>query len=201
MRRRVLITIAALAASPLLGACGRSTPDAKFHATDITGVDWGRGFELIDHNGKPRTLEDFRGKVVMLFFGYTSCPDACPLALAEMAQAVNRLGADGARVQGLFVTVDPERDTTKVLAKYVPAFHPDFLGLLGTPEQTERLAKEFKIHHRADKSHASHGGHYMVDHSTGILVFDARGAPRLYISQNGRTVERMVEDLKRLLAS
>ncbi|MGQ0546703.1 MAG: SCO family protein [Betaproteobacteria bacterium] len=201
-RRGFLAALAAAAsAPPLLVACGRQAPERKFHATDITGVDWGRGFELTDHHGRRRSLADFRGKVVMLFFGYTSCPDACPLALAEMAEAVRRLGQDGARVQGLFATVDPERDTPKVLSSYVAAFHPGFLGLRGTPEETERLAKEFKIHYRADKTHAGHGGHYMVDHSTGILVFDARGEPRLYISQNGRSVERIVEDLERLLAA
>ncbi|MGH8222722.1 MAG: SCO family protein [Woeseiaceae bacterium] len=201
-RRGFLAALAATASVPLLlAACGRQTPQPKFNATDITGVDWARGFELADHAGRRRSLSDFRGKVVMLFFGYTSCPDACPLALAEMAEAVRRLGPDGARVQGLFVTVDPQRDTEKVLSSYVTAFHPAFLGLRGTPGETERLAKEFKIHYRADKAHASHGEHYMVDHSTGILVFDARGEPRLYISQNGRSIERIVEDLERLLAS
>ena len=201
-RRGFFAAVAAAAALPLLiASCSREAPQAKFNATDITGVDWGRGFELTDHNGRRRTLEEFRGKVVMLFFGYTSCPDACPLALAEMAEAVRRLGPEGARVQGLFVTVDPQRDTPRVLASYVPVFHPAFLGLRGTPDETERVTKEFRIHYRADKAHGSHEGHYMVDHSTGILVFDARGGPRLYISQNGRSVERIVEDLERLLAS
>lgn len=199
MRRRWLL--AAIAVTPVLAACGRQKSRAGFNATDITGVDWARGFELTDHHGQRRTLEDFRGKLVMLFFGYTSCPDACPLALAEMAEAVRRLGSQGAQVQGLFVTVDPQRDTAKVLSSYVTAFHPTFLGLRGTPEQTEHVAKEFKIHYRADKAHGGHEGHYMVDHSTGILVFDARGQPRLYASQNGRSVERIAEDLERLLAS
>lgn len=191
----------ALTTAALLTACSREEPQAAFHATDITGVKWARGFELTDHTGKRRTLEDFRGKVVMVFFGYTSCPDACPLALAEMAEAVRRLGPEGERVQGLFITVDPVRDTAELLSKYVPAFHPSFLGLRGTPEQTERTAKEWKVYYRANEPAGQDAKTYMVDHTTAIFVVDARGAPRLYISQNGRTVERVVDDLKRLLAS
>lgn len=198
MQRRQFLAFASVA---LVAACGRQQPSAKFHATDITGVDWARGFELTDHTGKRRTLEDFRGKLVMVFFGYTSCPDACPLALAEMAEAVRRLGPDGARVQGLFITVDPVRDTADVLSKYVPAFHPSFLGLRGTPEETARTTKEWKVYYRANEPEGADAKHYLVDHTSAIFVVDARGAPRLYISHNGRTVERVVEDLKRLLAS
>lgn len=196
-RRRFL----AFASIALLSACGRQAPAAKFHATDITGVDWARGFDLTDHTGKRRTLEDFRGKVVMVFFGYTSCPDACPLALAEMGEAVRRLGPDGARVQGLFITVDPVRDTPEVLSNYVPAFHASFLGLRGTPEEVARTTREWKVYYRANKAEGDDAKHYLVDHTSAIFVADARGQPRLYISQNGRTVERVVEDLKRLLAS
>lgn len=196
-RRRFL----ALASAVFLAGCGRKEPAVKFNATDITGVDWARGFDLTDHTGRRRTLADFRGKVVMVFFGYTSCPDACPLALAEMAEAVKRLGPDGARVQGLFITVDPARDTAEVLSKYVPAFHPAFLGLRGTPEDTARTAKEWKVYFQANKAEGGDASRYLVDHTSAIFVADTRGAPRLYISQNGRTVERVVEDLQRLLAS
>lgn len=185
----------------LLPACGRQEPAAKFNATDITGAEWARGFDLTDHTGQRRSLEDFRGKVVMVFFGYTSCPDACPLALAEMGEAVRRLGPDGARVQGLFITVDPIRDTPEVLAKYVPAFHPAFLGLRGTPEEVARTAKEWKVYYQANKPQGGDDKNYLVDHTAAIFVADARGKPRLYMSQNGRTVERVIEDLKRLLAA
>jgi protein SCO1/2 len=198
LQRRQFLAFTSVA---LVAACGRQESSAKFHATDITGVDWARAFELTDHTGKRRTLEEFRGKVVMVFFGYTSCPDACPLALAEMAEAVRRLGPDGARVQGLFITVDPLRDTAEVLSKYVPAFHPSFLGLRGTPEEVARTAKEWKVYYRANEPEGADAKRYLVDHTSAIFVVDARGAPRLYISQNGRTVERMVEDLKRLLPS
>ncbi|MGH8696817.1 MAG: SCO family protein, partial [Burkholderiales bacterium] len=140
--------IAILVLPAVLAACDASTPPAsKFHATDITGVDWARGFELTDPTGQRRTLADFRGKVVLVFFGFTNCPDACPTAMAEMAQVVDRLGPDGARVQALFITVDPERDTADVLAKYVPAFHPSFIGLRGSPEDIARTAKEFKVYY------------------------------------------------------
>jgi len=189
-----------------LAACGGpDEPAAKFNATDITGAEWARGFDLPDHAGKRRTLADFRGKAVLAFFGYTSCPDACPTALAEMAQVVDRLGPDGDRVQGLFITVDPERDTPERLARYVTAFHPSFLGLRGTPDEVGKTAKEFKVYFRkpdqAPASHAHHDGGYMVDHTTAIFVFDPQGRVRLYVSQNGRTVDAMVADVRRLLAA
>ena len=198
MRRRRFL---ALASAVFLAGCNNREPAARFNATDITGVDWAQGFDLTDHTGRRRTLADFRGKVVMVFFGYTSCPDACPLALAEMAEAVRRLGPDGERVQGLFVTVDPARDTAEVLSKYVPAFHPAFVGLRGTPEETARMANEWKVYFQANKPEGADDCRYLVDHTSAIFVVDTRGAPRLYISQNGRTVERVVEDLQRLLAS
>ena len=159
---------------------------------------------MTDHTGRRRTLTDFKGKVVLLLFGYTNCPDVCPLALAEMALVVKQVGAD--RVQGLFVTVDPERDTAEKLASYVPAFHPSFLGLRGSPEQTAQVAKEFKIYFQAQKADkGSHSGHgegqadYMVDHSTGIYVFDKEGRARLYFSANGRSAGAMAHDVGILL--
>jgi len=201
MAERKRIAIILLAAA--LAACDASTPSAsKFHATDITAVDWARGFELTDHTGRQRTLADFRGKVVLVFFGFTNCPDACPTAMAEMAQVVDRLGPDGARVQVIFISVDPERDTAEVLAKYVPAFHPSFIGLRGSPEETARTAKEFKVYYRANKSeHGADSKHYLVDHTAGIFVLDPRGKPRLYVSASGRSVDRLVEDVRRLLDS
>lgn len=195
--------IAVLALAVALAACDASTPSAsKFHATDITGVDWARGLELTDHTGRPRALSDFRGKAVLVFFGYTHCPDACPTAMAEMAQVVDRLGPDGARVQVIFISVDPERDTADVLAKYVPAFHPSFIGLRGSAEETARTAKEFKVYYRANKpEQGADSKHYLVDHTAAIFVLDPRGKPRLYVSANGRSVDRLVEDVRRLLDS
>ncbi|HEU0199499.1 MAG TPA: SCO family protein [Burkholderiaceae bacterium] len=189
-----------LPAPVLLAACDRpQVSSRKFHAMDISSVDWGRGFELTDHTGRRRTLADFRGKVVMVFFGFTHCPDICPTAMAEMAQVVRRLGADGARVQALFITVDPERDTPAVLAKYVTAFHPSFLGLRGSSEETARIAQEFKVHFQLNKdAPGADAKRYMVDHSTGIFIYDADGKLRLYAGSN-RSVERMTSDVRRLL--
>ncbi len=193
--------IAILVLAAALAACDGSAPSgAKFHATDIAGVDWGRGLELTDHTGRARTLADFRGEVVLVFFGYTNCPDACPTALAEMAQVVDRLGPDGTRVQGIFITVDPERDTADVLSKYVPAFHPSFIGLRGSADDIARTAKEFKVYYRANKNEqGADAKHYLVDHTAAIFVLDPRGKPRLYVSANGRTVDALAEDVKRLL--
>ncbi|UUZ63195.1 SCO family protein [Polaromonas sp. P1-6] len=135
----------------LVSACGERTggPTSPFKSTDISSVDWGRDFHLTGHNGQPRSLADFRGKVVMLFFGFTHCPDVCPTTMAGMARVVDKLGPDGQRVQGLFVTVDPERDTPQALARYVTGFHPSFLGLYGDEGGTAALAKEFKIFYGA----------------------------------------------------
>ena len=206
-RRRFLVAAVAGGATALVAACGpASEPRSPFQGTDISSVQWGRGFDLTDHTGRRRTLADFKGKVVLLFFGFTNCPDACPTALAEMAQVVRQLGADGTRVQGLFITVDPERDSAERLANYVPAFHPSFLGLRGSPEQTAPAAQEFKIYFQAQKAdkgsnsgHEAEHGSYMVDHSTGIYAFDKEGRPRLLFSASRRTVGAMVHDVKLLL--
>lgn len=178
--------------------------EQQFRGTDISAVQWGRGFDLTDHTGRRRTLADFKGKVVLLFFGFTNCPDACPTALAEMAQVVKQVGAE--RVQGLFVTVDPMRDTPEKLASYVPAFHPAFLGLRGSKQELETVTKEFKIYYQARKDdpggHSGHGvehGSYTVDHSTGIYVFDKEGRVRLYVRASDRSVSAMVHDVKLLL--
>lgn len=194
-------------ATGMVAACSRSgeTPP-RFKATDISSVPWARGFDLTDHTGRRRTLADFKGKVVLAFFGYTNCPDACPLALSEMAQVVKQLGPDGDKVQGLFITVDPERDTPGRLASYVPAFHPSFLGLRGTRDELEKVKQEFKIYSSAQKSdsgsdsgHGEGQTHYMVNHSTGIYIFDKDGRARLYVSANGRAIDAMVHDVKLLL--
>lgn len=181
-------------------------PASRFHGTDITGAQWGGKLDLTDHSGRRRTAADFKGKVVLLYFGYTNCPGPCPTALAEMAQVTKAIGAE--RVQGLFVTVDPERDTREKLASYVAAFHPSFIGLRGSPEETAAAAKEFKVYYQAQKddkggqsAHGTEHRSYMVDHSTGIYVFDTQGRARLYFSANGRSVEAMVHDMKLLLES
>lgn len=188
--------VALIAAAIALAACSASGPTEKFQASNISGASWGRDFHLVDPAGTPRSLAEYRGKVVMMFFGYTNCPDECPTTLAKMAQAVDRLGADGKRVQGFFVTVDPARDVPTVLAKYVRSFNPTFVGLSGDSATIAATAKEFKVFYEAQKPEAS--GVYTVDHQAGIFVFDTRGRLRLFMGQS-LSVDAMVHDLGLLL--
>ena len=183
--------ICSLALASLVLGCD-SGP--KFKSTDITGADYGKVLELTDHHGKPRKLEDFRGKVVVVFFGFTHCPDFCPTTLAELSQAIKTLGPDAQRVQVLFVSVDPERDTREALAKYVPAFDPGFLGLYGDAEATRRVAKEFKIYAEKRKT----GDTYTVDHSAQSYVIDPQGRLRLFV-RHDRIASDLPDDLKALL--
>ena len=178
----------------LLAACDGGQP--KFKSTDITGVDYGRSLELTDHNGKPRRLEDFRGKAVVVFFGFTRCPDVCPTTLADVAQAIKQLGPDADRVQVLLVTVDPERDTQKVLADYVTAFDPRFLGMVGDLEATRRVAKEFKVYF--EKRPGKTPDAYSVDHSAQSYVIDREGRLRLFVRQE-RIAADLADDLRVLL--
>jgi len=195
LRRRLLVRGGGLMALALaLPSCARK--GEGFQATDITGVDWGRDFSLTDHTGSPRTLADFRGKAVLLFFGYTHCPDVCPTTLATMAQAVDRLGEGGQRVQGLFVTLDPARDTAEVLARYVPAFHPGFIGLHGSEAAVARVAEDFKLFFARQAPDAT--GFYTVDHQAAIFAFDPQGRLRLYF-RGDTGAEVIAHDLRRLL--
>ena len=188
--RSSLAALCALA----LAACDGAQP--KFKSTDITGVDYGKSLELTDHTGRPRRLEDFRGKAVVLFFGFTRCPDVCPTTLADAAQAMKQLGPDADRVQVLLVTVDPERDTQEALAKYVPAFDPRFLGLRGDLEATRRAAREFKVYFekRAGKTPQD----YAIDHSAQSYVLDPQGRLRLFV-RHDRIAADLAEDLRVLL--
>lgn len=182
-------------AAVALGGCSGSGP--SFKNTDITGADYGKDFTLTDHTGKTRTLADFRGKVLVVFFGYTHCPDVCPTTLADLKIAKEQLGRDGARLQVVFVTVDPERDTRELLANYVPAFDPSFLGLYGDVAGTARVAKEFKVFYQKvpGKTPAS----YTVDHTAGSYVFDSQGRLRLFVRPGN--IQNLVADLKTLLTA
>ena len=189
----------AIAAVAVLGGCDRiagvgSKP--TFHFTDITGAEFARKLELPDADGKPRSLADWRGKVVVVFFGYTQCPDVCPATLATLAEAMKQLGSDADRVQVLFITVDPERDTPQLLAQYVPAFDSRFLGLYGDADATARTAKEFKVIYQ--KVPGPTPGSYTMDHSAGSYVFDPKGRLRLFVS-NGQGADVFVHDLRELL--
>ena len=187
-------TSAAALAALLLAACDGGAP--KFKSTDITGAQYGNTLELDDHHGKSRRLEDFRGKAVVLFFGFTHCPDVCPTTLADMAQVMRTLGADADRVQVLFVSVDPERDTQAALAKYVPAFDARFLGLRGDLEATRRVAKEFKVYF--EKRPGKTAGEYSIDHSAQSYVIDPEGRLRLFV-RHERIAEDLAPDLRALL--
>jgi protein SCO1/2 len=188
--------LAAIAAAMLLAAC---SPDAPtFKGADITGASFGRELTLADHHGKARTLADFRGKAVVIFFGYTQCPDVCPTALSALAEAMRRLGPDATRVQVLFVTIDPERDTADLLSRYVPAFHPSFLGLRGDAEATARVAKEFKVIYQ--KVPGQTPDTYTMDHSAGLYLFDPQGRLRVFES-HGQGAEAIAHDLAQLLRS
>lgn len=193
MRRRLLMLAPALATLWLAG-CDSRKP--AFRNTDVTGAEFGKGFELTDHTGKPRTLADYHGKVVTVFFGYTHCPDVCPTTLTEMAEVMKLLGEKSDRVQVLFVTVDPERDTQELLASYVPAFDSRFVGLFGDPDATARVAKEFRVFFQ--KVPGSAPGIYTVDHSAGSFVYDTRGRLRLFV-KHGQGAEPLAQDLRRLI--
>ena len=170
-------------------------PKSPFHGVDVTGAEMGADFRLRDHHGKERTLADFRGKAVAIFFGYTQCPDVCPTTLSDLANAMQILGPDAQRVQVLFVTVDPKRDTPQLLAQYVPAFNPTFLGLYGDAAATAKVTKDFKIYasERPGKE-----GHYTLDHSAQTLVFDPQGKLRL-LEPYGAPAAKIAADLKILL--
>jgi protein SCO1/2 len=190
------VAVVLLAVALALAGCGRDGP--KFRASDVTGSSFGRDFALTDHTGKARTLADFRGKVVVLFFGYTQCPDVCPTTLATLAEARRRLGPDGDKVQVLFVTVDPERDGPELLSPYVTAFDPSFLGLYGDADATARTAKEFKIIYQKQPGRTPET--YTMDHSAGTFVFDGDGRLRLYVG-HGQDAEFFAHDLRELLRS
>jgi protein SCO1 len=186
--------VAAALLALLVAACGPGNP--RFQASDVTGVAFGRDFKLTDHNGKPRTLADFRGKVVVMFFGYTQCPDVCPTTLSDLTAALQKLGADAERVQVLFVTIDPERDTPELLSHYVPAFNPTFLGLSGDAAATAATAREFKVLYQ--KQPGSTPDSYSMDHSAGTFIFDSQGRLRLFVSQ-GQGPELFAHDIRELL--
>ena len=180
----------------MLFACAPEKP--SFNSIDISGADFGRELRLTDHNGKPRTLGDFKGKVVAVFFGFTRCPDVCPTTLADMKAVKDRLGADGEKLQVLFITVDPERDSPELLRKYVPAFDPTFLGLFGDAEATAKTAKEFKVFYQ--KVPGSSPDSYSVDHTAATFIFDPQGRLRLF-AKHGAGVEPLAQDIKLLLAA
>ncbi len=198
MQRRQLLSFLPLAAAPLLPAlvagCGQGKPN--FQSIDLTGANYARDFRLPDAEGKERSLQDFRGKLVVVFFGFTQCPDVCPTAMSELAEIKRQLGADGSRLQGVFITVDPERDTPEVLKAYMANFDPSFVALRGSPEQLAQVAQEFKAYYK--KVEGKQPGSYTMDHSAASFVYDTQGRLRLYV-RPGSGPKVMLDDLRLLL--
>ncbi len=198
MKRRQLLGWAGLpwasAALALLAGCAPARP--QFKTVDITGINYAQQFALTDENGQPRQLSDFRGKVAVVFFGYTSCPDVCPITLAELANVMKKLGPNASRVQVLFVTFDPERDTGPVLKRYLDNFDPTFLGLRGSDDQIKATAKDFKVFY--EKVDGPTADSYTIDHQAVSYVFDTSGKPRLYVVDS-TTTDDWVHDLNILL--
>ncbi len=186
--------LSAVAFAALLVLGCSETP--RFNNVDITGANYAKDFRLTDFNGKPRSLADFKGKLVVVFFGYTQCPDVCPTTMADMAEVKRRLGADGDKLQVIFITLDPDRDTPQVLAQYVPAFDPSFLALYGTRDETAATAKDFKVFYQKVPGRTETS--YTIDHTAGSYVFDREGRIRLFLRHAG-DVDPIVADLKTLL--
>ena len=178
-----------------LGACGQDKP--AFRGVDISGAEYAQGWELADQNGQLRTLKDFASKVVIVFFGYTQCPDVCPTSMQELAEVKRLLGKDGERLQGVFITVDPDRDTPELLKSYMANFDPSFVALrASTPEQLAKVTKDFKIYYKKVDGKTSTS--YTMDHSAGSYTFDPQGRVRLY-NRYGSGAAALAEDVKILL--
>jgi protein SCO1/2 len=196
LRSTLLVVLAG--AALLLGACSEGGK-ASFNAIDVTGADYAKDFALTDHNGQARTLKDFKGKIVVMFFGYTQCPDVCPTSMTELAAVKKLLGPDGDKVQGLFVTVDPERDTPEIMKAYMANFDPSFLALYAaSPEQLAAVAKDYKVYYK--KVEGKTPTSYTMDHSAGMYIYDTQGRLRLY-SRYGSGAGALADDIRLLLKS
>lgn len=195
MKKLFTLFCLAIALFGSLSACSQTTKPA-FTNTDITGLEYAKDFSMPDFNGKMRHLSDFKGKVVVVFFGYTQCPDVCPTTMAELSTVMQQLGPQADQVQVLFVSLDPERDTPKILSEYVPNFNKRFLGLVGDQSQTKKIATDFKIFY--EKVPGKTAGTYTLDHSAGSYVFDKEGHIRLFVRFN-QGPEPIAHDLKLLL--
>lgn len=193
-RRAAFHVLAAVAASCLLAACSPQKP--AFNAIDITGATYAQDFALPDTSGQVRRIQDFKGKVVVVFFGYTQCPDACPTTMAELAEVKRQLGADGDKLQGVFVSIDPERDTPAVLKAYMENFDPSFIALTTTPDKLVTVARDYKVYYK--KVDGKTPTSYTMDHSVGSYIYDPQGRVRLY-TRNGAGTQALAADLRALL--
>lgn len=190
----VLRWVATAACLALLAACRPASP--TFESIDITGAPYAQGFRLTDATSTVRTLADYKGKIVVVFFGFTQCPDVCPTTLSKLVEVKSQLGADGDKLQPVFITIDPERDTRQVIANYIPAFDPAFVGLTGTSAEVAETAKDFKVFYQkvAGQTPTS----YTMDHTAGIFVFDTTGRIRLFV-RHEQSAESIASDVRKLL--
>jgi protein SCO1/2 len=195
-RRRLLAATGATALPLWLAGCDEP-PKASFKSVDISGADYANRLELPDLDGRLRTLADFKGRIPVIFFGYTQCPDVCPTTLTMLAEARALLGADGEKLVAVLVTIDPERDTPELLRPYVASFAPDWIALRGDAAQTLATARTFKVFYR--KAPGQEPGRYTMDHTAASYVFDRRGRIRLYV-RNGTPAADLAADLRQLLA-
>ena len=194
--KSIAVGALSMGAMGVLTACSEQKP--SFASVDVTGANYAKDFELTDHNGQLRHLTDFKGKVVVVFFGFTQCPDVCPTSMAELAEVKQLLGKDGDRLQGLFVTVDPERDTPEVLKAYMGNFDPSFLALTTTPEKLAALAKDYKVYYK--KVEGKTPTSYTMDHSAGSYIYDPQGNLRLF-TRYGSGAKVLASDIAQLLKS
>ena len=193
-----LLTVSAvwgLSACDQISDMTRPKAGLKFNGVDITGATYAQKLKLKDFDGRMRDLSEFKGKVVFVFFGFTQCPDVCPTTMAELAELRRRLGPDGEKVQGVFVSVDPERDTPEVLKGYLTAMDPSFVGLTGSPDEIKAVAKEFKVFYQ--KVETPSGG-YTIDHTAGSYIFDPQGQVRLF-ARYGMPIDQLTADVRQLL--
>lgn len=195
-RRTLLTALSATVLAITLTACGKSEASLQdVHGIDLSGASFGDGFQLKDADGRVRTLEDFKGKVVLMFFGFTQCPDVCPTALVNASQIKSLLGSDGDDLQVLFITVDPERDTPEVLREYAQAFDPSFIGLYGSAEETAAVAKAYRVYYAKVPT----GNSYTMEHTALTYVFDREGTLRMALRYE-QTPEQSVEDIRKVMA-
>ena len=192
--KKIAIGALWVGAAGIFSACSPKGP--KFQGVDLTGAEYGRDLPLTDQFGKERSIKDFAGKVVVVFFGYTQCPDVCPTSMSELAEVKRSLGADGDKLQGIFVTVDPERDTPEMLKGYMASFDPSFIALRGTPEQLVAVAKDFKIYFKRVDGQTPTS--YTMDHSAGSYVYDTKGSLRVY-HRYGAGAQSLAADVRALL--
>jgi len=192
--KRIAVSALWISAATIFSACTPQGP--KFQGVDLTGADYARDLPLADQYGKDRSLKDFAGKVVVVFFGYTQCPDVCPTSMSELAEVKRALGADGDKLQGIFVTVDPERDTPDMLKSYMASFDESFIALRGTPEQLTVVAKDFKIYYKRVDGQTPTS--YTMDHSAGSYVYDTKGRLRVY-HRYGSGAQSLTADVRALL--